>query len=380
MTNKKGFECRFVEPDDAFDLMRLYQGSVPRIKSDAMFLDLARLRALIETQGKNWAVAAAKGQLVALVALQVDAENRLGRVRRMYAAGPETERREALSAALSFLMEKIAADGATDMVYSTTRTLTLEQQDIALEQGFKVLGVFPNAVYADPRRLNGLSAWFAPDVLTQRRHADFSLHPLVEPFFEIVRKQCELPKQGTAKVPAPPPDLEPCPPLEMIEAPRFVAERYRQVKARKNLSVNFFPFETPNILFTSPDGRVEVFVRLVKETRFACILAEHLTASVDAVRLYREVAQMLYDRRVIYIEVINDAADVSGTECILRAGFVPCGYMPCLKQTGDKRRDYVVFARSYEYFTYPKLKVNSLYLDYLREYCKARAAMSARDA
>ncbi|MDD5628218.1 MAG: hypothetical protein PHU21_04075, partial [Elusimicrobia bacterium] len=152
------------------------------------------------------------------------------------------------------------------------------------------------------------------------------------------------------------------------------------IKARKHLSVNFFPFETPNILFTSPDGKVEVFVRLVKQTRFACILAEHLSASVDPVRLYREVAQMLYNSRVIYIEVINDAADVLGTECILQAGFAPCGYMPCLKEAEDKRRDYAVFARSYEYFTYPRLKVNSLYLDYLREYCKARAIMSARVA
>jgi len=164
------------------------------------------------------------------------------------------------------------------------------------------------------------------------------------------------------------------------QAKRFVAERYRQVRLRKHLSVNFFPFETPNILFTSPDGKVEVFVQHVKETRFACILGEHLTAAVDPVSLYREVAQMLYDSRAIYIEVINDAADVSGTECILRAGFVPCGYMPCLKHTGDTRRDYAVFARSYEYFTYPRLKVNSLYMDYLRAYCKARAAMSAHDA
>ena len=135
----------------------------------------------------------------------------------------------------------------------------------------------------------------------------------------------------------------------------------------------FLPFETPNILFTSPDGKVEVFVRLVKETRFACILGEHITGAVDPVRLYRDVAAALYASRIIYIEVINDAADALSTECILRAGFVPCGYLPCLKQAGEKRRDYVVFARSYEYFTYPRLKVNSLYLDYLREYCKARA-------
>ena len=379
MINLKGFDCRFVEPDDAFDLMRLYQSSVPRMKSDALFLDLARLRGDIQANGRYWVAAWSKGQIIALAALQHDAEHRLGRIRRMYAAGPEAERRDGLSVALAFLMDKIRVEGQTDLVYSTTRTLTLEQQELTLEQGFKVLGVFPNAVYADPRRLNGLSAWFAPDVL-KRRHEEFTLHPIAAPFFELARKQCDLPKLGLAAVPAVPDGREANVPLEMIEAPLFVAERYRQARLRKNLSVNFFPFETPNILFTSPDGKVEVFVRWSREMRFASILGEHIAGSVDPVRLYRDISATLYANRVIYIEVINDAADVLSTECILRAGFAPCGYLPCLKLTGEKRRDYVVFARSYEYFTYPRLKVNSLYLDYLREYCKARAAMSTRDA
>ncbi|MBI5240758.1 MAG: hypothetical protein HY926_09820 [Elusimicrobia bacterium] len=380
MTQKTKTACRLVRPDDVYELMRLYQESFPKLKQDALFLDAARLRAEIDLNGRYWVAAEQDGRLTALVALLHDAENRLGRIRRMYAAGSEAEKRADLGAALGFLLERLVADDAADMVYSTTRTLTLEKQEVTLEHGFKVLGVFPNAVYADPRRLNGLSAWFAPGVLAKRRHSEFALHPVLEPFFEIVRKQCDLPKQEAAKVPPLPAGLPASPPLEMIEARRFVAERYRQVRSRKHLSVNFFPFETPNILFTSPDGKVEVFVQHVKETRFACILGEHLTAAVEPVSLYREVAQMLYDSRAIYIEVINDAADVSGTECILRAGFVPCGYMPCLKHTGDQRRDYAVFARSYEYFTYPRLKVNSLYLDYLREYCKARAAMSTRDA
>ena len=380
MKNSKTMVCRCVRPDDAFELMRLYQESSLRLKQDGLFLDVERLRAQIAAHGRYWAVAESSGRIAALVALQHDEENRLGRIRRMYAAGPESARRAALAAALGFLMEKIAAEGAAEVVYSTTRTLTLEQQEITLEQGFKVLGVFPNAVYADPRRLNGLSAWFAPGVLAKRRHADFALHPVIEPFFEIARRQCALPKLGLAQVPPLPAGRQPIPEIEMIDARRFVAERFRSIRARKNLSVNFFPFEIPNILFTSPDGNVEVFVHLSRETRFASILGEHLSVGVDPVRLYRDVAAALYGNRVIYLEVINDAADVLGAECILRAGFVPCGYLPCLKQAGEKRRDYVVFARSYEYFTYPRLKVNSLYLDFLREYCKARAAMSSRDA
>ncbi|MDD5656677.1 MAG: hypothetical protein PHF00_05415 [Elusimicrobia bacterium] len=367
--------CRRARPDDAFALMRLYQESFPRMKQDALFLDLGRLRAEIEAHGRWWSVADSGEGLRALVALQLDDKNRLGRIRRMYAAAPEDSRRGLLSAALALLLDATGAAGAADVVYSTTRTLTLEQQEVTLERGFHVCGVFPNAVYADPKRLNGLSVWLAPEALARRRHSDFSLHPVVEPFFEIARRQCGMEKLGAAAVPALPAEREAPPPLEMIAASRFVAERYRQVKSRKNLSVNFFPFETPNILFTSPDGKVEVFVRLSQEMRFASILGEHLTASVDPVALYRDVAALLYANRVIYIEVINDAADVQGIECILRAGFVPCGYLPCLKQAGDKRRDYVVFARSYEYFTYPRLKVNSLYLDYLREYCKARATV-----
>ncbi|MEK7743966.1 MAG: hypothetical protein AAB578_06225 [Elusimicrobiota bacterium] len=364
---------RMARPEDALALMRLFQDSPARLKGDPLFLDLRRLKEEITRPERWWTVAERDGEIGALVSLTLDAQNKVARIHRMIGEN------ESIAGALAFLMKRVESQGAAEVVYSTTRNLTLEQQELTLKNGFKVLGVFPNAVYADPGRLNGLSAWFAPGVLDSRRRADFKLHPVIAPFYEIARKQCGLSKLALCEAPEPPGGGEGVPELEMISAPRFVAERFRQLKARKNLSVNFYPFAKPNILLTSADGKAEVFVHMVPRTRFAGILAEHLTAAVDPVRLYAEVCRMLYESRVIYVEAINDAADSQGIECILRAGFTPSGYLPCLRQASDGRRDYVVFARSYEYFTYPKLKVNSLYLDYLREYCKARAALSSRE-
>ncbi len=383
---------RMARPEDALSLMRLFQDSPARVKGDPLFLNLPRLKEEITRAERWWTVAERDGEIRALVSLTLDSQNKVARIHRMIGghgaavlggrpcSDPgEGGVQEPLAGALAFIMKRVESQGAAEVVYSTTRNLTLEQQEITLKNGFKVLGVFPNAVYADPGRLNGLSAWFAPGVLDSRRRADFKLHPVIAPFYEIARKQCGLSKLALCEAPEPPGGGEGVPELEMISAPRFVAERFRQLKARKNLSVNFYPFAKPNILLTSADGKAEVFVHMVPRTRFAGILAEHLTTAVDPVRLYAEVCRMLYENRVIYVEAINDAADSQGIECILRAGFTPSGYLPCLRQASDGRRDYVVFARSYEYFTYPKLKVNSLYLDYLREYCKARAALSSRD-
>jgi hypothetical protein len=67
--------------------------------------------------------------------------------------------------------------------------------------------------------------------------------------------------------------------------------------------------------------------------------------------------------------MINDAADALGTEALIQAGYLPCAYFPALKKQNNVRRDYVVFARSFENFFYPDLgKIAPVYRQYLRQY------------
>lgn len=358
---------RVAGPDDAFALLRLYQLSRESSASDPLLMDLKALERDLARNDRLWVLAED-----AALSATLEPALRLGKVQRLFTVGPREGRHAARVRALKFLVEKAAREGALDAIYTTTRHFTLEEQAATLECGFHVLGVFPNAIAADPNRLNGLTAWFADGVLMERREGGFALHPAVAPFYELARRQCGLPSLSAASPEEPPYAGRPVPALELIEAPRFAARRFAKLQERKSLSVNFYPFHEPNALLTSPDQSVEVFATLAPERRLANLIGERLTLAVDPVELYRRVCGMLRERGIQYLEIINDAADAVGIECILRAGFAPCGYFPCLRRNGDTRRDYVVFARSFEFYDYEPLPVDPRYEEWLFAFCAAR--------
>jgi hypothetical protein len=84
--------------------------------------------------------------------------------------------------------------------------------------------------------------------------------------------------------------------------------------------------------------------------------------------MYKQVLTLLREQGVSYVEIINDAADLYGTECILKAGFTPCAYVPAFKRQGQKRRDYVVFGKSFEYLCRPDMNSHGKYLEFYREF------------
>lgn len=363
---------------DAFALMRLYQLSMYGApKREALFLDHAGLENELSRKDRRWVLAEKNGEVIALAGLSVEEGNRIGKLNCLLS---RPANKADLSAALGLLMKQVSAEAKLEVIYSTTQALTLEQQALTLEHGFKILGVFPNAMSADSHKLNGLTVWYAPGVLESRRYESFELHSAVVPFYDLARKALggrlkplgALAKSAAAssKTEAPP-----LPALELIEAPGFTAERYRRLKARRNLSVNFYPFQSPNAVFTSADQGVEVFAIISRERRFAGLIGEHLSVRVDPAALYREIVRMLFAQSINYVEIINDASDAAAIQAMLQAGFAPCGYFPALRDSGEFRRDYVVFARSAEFFHYTPLKVDGLYSDYLIAFCKARSTL-----
>jgi hypothetical protein len=95
---------------------------------------------------------------------------------------------------------------------------------------------------------------------------------------------------------------------------------------------------------------------------------EHLALPVNPVKLYEKTLHILLEQGISYIEIINDAADTFGIECIMQAGFTPCAYLPAFKLQGSTRRDYVIFGKSFEYLCRPDLNAHPAYIDFYREY------------
>ncbi|MBI4387231.1 MAG: hypothetical protein HY551_07600 [Elusimicrobia bacterium] len=375
-TSRSGPLYRIASPEDAPAIARLDRTELDDAHKTRRPLDPGRLSEEMRDNRRVWALSQRGGEILAAVSITLEAENRLGKIHRMLAAPFQDNRHELLNGALALLMQELRRRDSVDVVYCTTRTVTLEQQELTLEHGFKVLGVFPSAVSADPSKLNGLSVWYAPDVLSRKRYSGFAIHPAVEPFYALARRACglgELPKASIPRLPDLSMDL---PAIERIEAPLFVAEKFRGLRERRKLSVNFYPFQTPNVLFTSPDQGIEVFAAFFPATRFAAILGEHITVSVNPIALYRALSDRLHEYGVAYIEIINDASDASSIEAILRAGYAPCGYFPCLRSDGETRRDYVVFARSLERTGDLHPAGPKPYARYLQEFCAARSSVS----
>jgi hypothetical protein len=361
-------------PQDAEPLSVLYR-KLPFNFKDPLFLEKDRLRKALEEERVLCFEAVERGRTLAMLSLLSQKEHGLCKLHQMGVDGAES------AAALPPLVDfSVAAVRDTqkwaDIVYCTTRTVTWDEQRLTLDAGFKVLGIFPKAeVHArrsgeDGSGFSGLTALFLGDTLSRRRHSGFALHPALQPFYEIVRGQLGLEVLPPAPTQLSLPPGAQRPMLELIQARNFVARRFQKAKERKALSVNFYPFTEPNALVTDPDQRAEVFVNIIREICFGTVIGEHVSLPVDPVALCQDIAQILHDNGVTYIEVINDAADAAGLECILRAGYVPCAYFPALKKHAGRRRDYVVFAKSLEPLASSPPKAGGAYALFLEEYRK----------
>lgn len=363
---------RLARPGDAAALKRLYDLTGQRPVGVGMWADEKALAAQLSSPRRLWAVAEDGRGIKAVATITLEPDNRLAKLYRLFTLETWEERRALLTGCLSLAMKTVLERRLADVAYCTTRTINSADQLLALEHGFKAIGIFPNAPSADGRKVSGLAAWYAPDIIG-RRYDGYPLHPAARPFFELARAQLGFGDLPRAARPAVPDTAPPPPPLEVVQAPAFAAERFRQLKERSKLSVNFYPFQTPNALITSPDQSVEVFAAVPPELRFAALIGEHLSSSVHPVALYSAVAGLLRQTGAAYIEVINDAADALGIECILQAGFVPCGYFPALKSADELRRDFVVFARSLEPVDAAPSSMPDAFAGFLDEFLRAQA-------
>ncbi|MBI5623578.1 MAG: hypothetical protein HY924_07360 [Elusimicrobia bacterium] len=353
--------CRHAAAADKAALLKVCEKRDPCAKG--------RFSADLADPACSWVAGLEGSDIVGAACLKFEPETRLGKVLTLCAKGAENEAGPRLKALLKELLSQVRSSKAADIVYSTTRTLTAAEQAATVEAGFKPLGVFPGAPSLDGGPVSGLTAWFADGVLSKLRHAGFALHPAIAPFYALAAEACGLPRLAVAEPPRQAfPDAIPA--LELVAAPRFAAERFRRLRARRSLSVNFYPFSEPNVVVLSADEAVQVFASLQPELGFATILGERLAASVHPVKLYHAASSLLQAAGASYIEAINDAADLAGVECILGAGFRPCGYFPCLKLSAAKRRDFVVFALSEKA---PSLSdAPEMHRPYLQAYLQAR--------
>lgn len=363
---------RLAGENDVWPIMALYQKAGSTFTNDSLFLDAEVLRVALASPDSIWVVAERGSTISNVLSILVDANQGLAKISRVMINPELSQKSDDLRASIRHGIRLLEEQSLADVLYCSTMTVPRQFLDVTLEEGFRILGIFPNALGADQSRLNGLTAYYLGDCLQKKRFNDFALHPQIQPFYEVARRELDLPSLSTA-VPGRPEidsDLRDVQ-LETLNAPNLVAKRFENLKRKHKQVTDFYPFTQPNLLICDADEDVQIFARVTASNRFAAIVAEDLMRPVNPVQLYQSTIEVLRSLNVSYVEIINDAADTIGNQWILDASFVPCGYIPAFKRQNEMRRDYVVFCKSFEYVCRPDLKIPKPFLEFFRAFFHA---------
>ena len=310
----------------------LYQG---QYTLDIVNHDDVRESALSD-QDFVWLVNEFDGRIIGSVVFEVDRPHRNGKV---FAAvvHPEFRRHDLMYQTISLGLEVLMhRDRTIDVLYATTRTASIGPSKLLKKLGFVSLGIFPNVHRLADYETHGLNAVFHPDAFANRKRLP-RLIPEVEGFYRIIRQTFHL---------------EPSEIVPSREAPRLritrgagAATGLAQARATGRLLFDFFPFHVPNFLFQTDDQRIQAFVNYEGKDGHGVVVG--LMCPADELRsVLSGVFEAARRIGVEYLETLVDAYEPDYQRAALQAGFLPCGYFPCVQQRDGERCDYLVFART----------------------------------
>ncbi len=255
-----------------------------------------------------------------------------------------------------------------EILYATTRTVTLAPQKLTQRLGFNTLGIFPNVRKVKKYETHGLSVYFRKGALAKRIHNP-PLIPEVRDFYEITRELLDLEDEPTiAEIPHH--DLEhstlPTLRFETEDDEESVKRRYVRLKEEGKLAFCFFPFHEAQLRIYTEGNETEVFLHFNRYDRYGCILGIK-SYYQDLCGLLHQICHASREFGFKYIELLVSAFEPHAQRAAFEAGFLPCAYFPAMKPAlRNKREDYIVFSRSYERLDFTNIELTGsarLYLD-----------------
>ncbi|MFK8908349.1 GNAT family N-acetyltransferase, partial [Streptomyces sp. YS-3] len=259
---------------DIAELRQLYYAVYGPHYPAGLGTDPAEMARLIQDPDSLWLVARcpATGALAASAAIHGEPGSRIGRLEGL-AVHPE-HRAGGLAALLTeALCARMLDSGRLDSVYATVRTVSAGPQRVVARNGFRPLGVLPNAVDLSSRESLALYARHSAGVLERRVPVAEVPAPLL-PLLNAVEGCLGVSYADVrATGPLPAPERGDTERLEMIEAPAFVRRRFRE--RFPDTAGWFYPLHTPNVLLTPEDGRFEVYAYFNRTGGYCSLLTAH---------------------------------------------------------------------------------------------------------
>lgn len=271
-----------------------------------------------------------------------------------------------LKTGVNYLTKTLAA---VDVIYGTTRTVSIAPTRMVEEVGFHPLGIFPNAIYFENLEHLNLDIYLTEAALARRRKKPYLFPPFLE-VYNIARKQLGLEKAALVTERAPlklsPQKIR----LGVMNDEKETAKRFDQLVNEQRLANRFFPFHRPNQILMTEDGGTEVFVCYDGEGKQASILG-YRTDRVDLHDLLDSVAATLQRAGAGYVDLLVDAYDFILQQAAFTARFVPSAYFPAMKLNDDGLRDdFFVLSRTFRLLDFSGIVLTGTNLKFLRAYIR----------
>ncbi|MGW1893887.1 GNAT family N-acetyltransferase [Streptomyces sp. NPDC002004] len=331
--------------------------------------DPAVMLRLITDGTAHWLTARTRhGDLVGSAVVQTDPGSRIGKLVGL-AVHPGHRGGGLASRLTGAVCDEAFGAGHLDSVYATVRVVTEGPQHVVVRNGFRPLGLMPNAVEVEGCESLALFARYADGVLERRApvaHAPERLAPLLS----AAGTGIGIDYADTARVttrPAVRPDRR-TEPIELIPAPAFVRRRF--LERFPDATDRFFPLHTPNAVLVAADGRFEAYADLDSVAGSCALVAVHprpaaVTGALEA--LMTAVTRAGAD----YAETLLPLADTEALEVFLASGFVPSAVYPAMRRIHDRFHDYVVLSRTSRQIDFRTAAVSPLLQPYLSAYLNA---------
>ncbi|MGW7342271.1 GNAT family N-acetyltransferase [Streptomyces sp. NPDC054854] len=361
-------------PADIAELRQLYYAVYGPHYPVALGTDPVEMARLMADPHSLWLVGRCSrtGALTASAAVHGEAGSRIGRLEGI--AVHPGHRSAGLAAALTkALCAGMLDTGRLDSVYATVRTVSAGPQRVVARNGFRPLGILPNAVDLRSRESLALYARHSAGVLDRRIPVTEVPAPLM-PLLRTSEAALGIRYPGVRAsavplaAPAPQGALER---LEMVEAPAFVRRRFRE--RFPGSEGWFYPLHTPNVLLTPEDGRFEVYAYLNRAGGYCSLLTIHPDPAAAAGYL-EPVTRALARAGAGYVEALVPLAHQEALSAFLSQGFVAGALYPAMRADGDGFHDYAVLSRSGERIDFRGVAVEPPLQPYLDCYVSAWAS------
>ena len=374
---KQLFTCRSATSKDIADIISLYNTAYKGTYPDPMFSNYGLLETEIEAKNKKIYVSINNetNDVIACIEFNYDPDNLIAKAGSAVVS-VSAQGNNLTKILINFGIDDIVSNtDGLDLLYITTRTVHKVAQHLTNKIGFKTLGIFPNAHKTTHYETHALAGLYFDGALS-KRYSDFEQHPRIKPVFDVIKTECNLNEQNENKSWNEKVIDGEVPTLEIINAIEFVKARYKKRKDNNDIELGFFPFHGPTAMITSPDESIEVFVSINQIDKHCVITGVKIDRKVSFTKLFLKVSNMLRDLGVRYIEMIVRANRLNIIDKVIKAKFIPCGYVPAFQLEGGKRYDYAVFSRSFEVLDFNNIEIAGVGEKLLQEYVKTWSEIS----